>query len=332
MPTEPTGLQSELPSTDDRWRQKFVDEVLDYRKTQEQYLSTLPSEKAEQIKQYFHFFLAGRPKLELNEPETHLDQDCQYIATTLEQIVERNSQLQPEVAKKVFFTFGQLFGDTVFDFSSVAKGVLLYHDVPPQDKKLRIVPDYIPAFEENRVINIPGNYTNNESLHPQTIGNLVGMGGLVDIVRVTSFDFRGSESILAFNRMKAALTSMGITIRQNFFVNFPNHGGDDAYFYQGGPNYNTSIEGPKVSIIDKVPLVVVQDDYGKGKFFRYAVNHLHDAGFFEGRTVFSYIVMYSKPNFVYREPNEITFLQISQVDKGRISGARPTFHPMHDFS
>lgn len=287
-------------------------EEIDYLRAENfAFLQTLKNFHPEKIREYLKFFpnnyFQGRDlAYDLTEEKRdYLDFNCKSIISSLRTAVEENRKLSFDKRKAIKNTWGQFFSNTTWDLNLVSRGKDNLNRFGPN----RFLVDYEPIYDAGRVVNINYNF-----LHPQTIGNIVKPnGGLVDIIRINS-------SQVAVNRINCALNSVGLKVRQDLVVNFPLHRGNDAYFEEmRGPDYTIDVRalGGSISdIIDKTPIIIVQENYGKGKYNYHALMQLNQRGFFDGRTVFHYILekrqKYGEHSLY--ELNQLNFLQISSED------------------
>ena len=242
--------------------------------------------------------------LHLKEPVSYLDAKCEKLLKIVRENQLKNSQLSFQQRKEIRNTWNQLFGDAIFDLNLISRGSNSYNGL---GYDVRVLKDYKPIYEEGKVVKIDSHH-----LHPQTIGNIVKPNErLVDIIRINS-------SQTAVNRINRALISMGLQTREDLQVSFPLHNSDD--YCGGGPDYTIdikSVNGESSNIIDNLPLIVVQQDFGKGKYNYYALEQLQERGFFVDRTIFHYVMEIKsnssdRPSF--SELNKLNFFQVSQRD------------------
>lgn len=283
-----------------------------------------------------------RPQNLLNYPSY-----CQHYPMLVGMLQEKNNNLPEEISDLIQRTWGMYFWWAPFDHFVVATGrdsrskTRYYYD----DEMLRVLKDqnYCPHYEEGKVVLLSKwmlfdnefqyrdqwdyfhCYTSYLPIHPQTIQNVVGRDTVVDILEVQSYD---DDWPIARWRIEQALKSMWMQVGKVMKIHFPDHGGGDGLDYT--PRLLDQ-SGLAVDILEwwrHPPLIIVQNDYGKGKFHNQAMRATWDMWFLHGRTVFKYVLAQNEIgsdgydgwwNVGDIELNMLTFKQICMADMRRIA-------------
>ena len=262
-----------------------------------------------------------------------------YYDMLIEAFQKEDTDLSPQLAEVIQQSYECYFWDVPFPLKRVSRWWVawwypghreyysrLYRIIPPwndisQEKQET---GNIIEFSESHIDWYMNMFTT-WNIHPKTLLNLFSKNTTIDLIEVSSYISISQPWRQGLSRIAHAVAYYGLCPTLYGYITFPDHHGDDGYFY-GNNSYEPKISGNKAESVllgnENPPLIVVQEDRWKWKFWNSWLDMLKSAWMFRWRTVLSFHKahdeMGSEGRNGEREANRLRFLQISGQDMDKI--------------